>query len=143
MRPTGTSPRVPVDDKRIPPPRKRTRSAPRSARSRLSNRAEYPRVNPVACRRVVDAHGRVGVIPRAARAVAPLDHDDVRVGVGDECVGKRHPGGANDEVVGIDHTHDPVPFLQSINIKVIVDPACNTLGTRDVELKQIRVRRAS
>ena len=81
----------------------------------------------------------------AARAVAPLDHDDVRVGVGDECVGKRHTGGAgtNSEVVGIDHTHDPFPFLQSINIKVIVDPACNTLGTRDVELKQIRVRRAS
>ena len=45
----------------------------------------------------------------AARTVAPFDHDDGGATLGDERIGKRHPGGpgSDDEIVRLDHTRDP------------------------------------
>lgn len=48
-------------------------------------------------RGAVNAHERVGIVPMAARAMAPFDHDDIGVTLGDERIGK--------------HARDPVSFL--------------------------------
>ena len=56
--------------------------------------AEAARVHAVERRRLVQAHERVGVVPVAARTVAPVDHHHVGVGVGDQRIGERHPGRA-------------------------------------------------
>ena len=51
---------------------------------------------------------RVDVGPVPARALAPVDDDDVGVAVRDQCVRERQPtdAGADDEVVGVQvHAH--------------------------------------
>jgi hypothetical protein len=75
--------------------------------------AENPRVDAIVCRGLVDAHETVCVVPVTTRAVSPIDHHDIAVALSDERIRERHPGRTrtNDQIVGIDHGHDPAPSL--------------------------------
>src|SRR5437868_10051705 len=57
------------------------------------------------------AHERVGVVPMPARAIAPIDHDDVGLGLGDQRISERHSGGtrSDDEIVGFDRGDGTTP----------------------------------
>src|SRR5438552_19134770 len=57
------------------------------------------------------AHERVGVVPMPARAIAPIDHDDVGLGLGDQRISERHSGGArsDDEIIGFDRGDGTTP----------------------------------
>src|SRR3954451_2584870 len=59
----------------------------------------------------MEAHERIGVVPVAARAMAPIDHHDVDFGVCDQFVGERHAGSASadHQVVGLENRHAEIP----------------------------------
>ena len=53
------------------------------------------------------SHERVGIVPVPARGVPPVDHDHVRVRLGDQRVGERHPSRSrtDDQVIRVDDGH--------------------------------------
>jgi hypothetical protein len=84
----------------------RTRVQPGVRTRRVDHVGPEPAgVHAVERRGLMESNERVGVVPMSARAVAPIDHHDIGVGVGDQLVGERHAGcaGTDHEVVRLDH----------------------------------------
>jgi len=72
--------------------------------------AQATGVHAVQGRRGVQPHERVRVVPVAARAMAPVDHNHVGVAGRDQRIDERHSGGARpyDQVVGLDRVHGEI-----------------------------------
>ena len=72
--------------------------------------SERARVHAVVRRGLMQAHERIRVVPVTSRAMAPVHHHHLGVGIRDKCIGERHPrgAGADHEIVGLDHRQPPV-----------------------------------
>ena len=89
-------------------PRARARVPTRVRTRRIDDISTEPaRVHAVERRGLMEAHERIGVVPVAARAMAPIDHHNIGVGVGDQLVGERHARrtGPDHQVVRFESRH--------------------------------------
>jgi hypothetical protein len=77
------------------------------ARRVLRALAQLARVDAVVGRRLVQAHERIGLVPVPTGPVVTIDHDDLRVAVGQQRIDEGHADGtgADHEVVGFDRRH--------------------------------------